>query len=200
MIHTNTDFSQRVEAAVVEVESRTDAEVVVVAAGQSGQYQDAAMLWASVVTLAMLVAAMLVPAVIHPALLVINLAITWAICVWLFNGPWFLRFAVSKARQQRQVKLAAAAEFHLEAVHSTPHRTGLLIYISALEGQVELIADAGLEQKIPRGAWTGATKAFRHDDLDHFIEGLRNVGKTLAEHIPPSGDETFDLPNAPRVR
>jgi putative membrane protein len=200
MIHTNADFSQRVEDTVVEVESRTDAEVVIVAAGQSGQYIDAAMLWASVVSLAMLVAAMLVPAVIHPALLVINLAITWAVCVWLFNGPWFLRFAVSKKRQKRQVTEAAAAEFHLEAVHSTPNRTGLLIYISALEGKVELIADVGLEQKIPQGAWVTASEAFRHNDLNHFIEGLKNVGKTLAEHIPPTGDETFDLPNAPRVR
>lgn len=200
MIHTDQRFSARVEEEVARLEASTDAEVVVVAAARSGTYRDAALIGASVAALALLVVLMLLPHPIHPVLVVVDLILVWGIAAWLLDGPVALRRLVGAARQQAQVEEAAAAEFHREAVHATPRRTGLLIYVSALEGRVELIPDVGLEERIPRALWADAVAEFAHDDLEHFLAGLRRVGDLLARHVPPHEGETVDLPNAPRVR
>lgn len=200
MIQADRRFAQRVEEEVGRLEQGTDAEVVVVAAARSGSYADVTWRAASVVTLLTLVGLLVMPWTIRPHFLVVDLVLVHLASVWLFGTPRAVRALTRAARRRRQVAEAAASEFHREAVHATPRRTGLLIYVSALEGRVELIPDLGLEERIPRGTWTKAVEAFSHDDLDHFVEGLRTVGAILARHVPPSEGRVVELPDAPRVR
>lgn len=201
MIHTDERFNQRVEEEVGRLEQRTDAEVVVVAAERSGTYADVAQRAASAVTLLVLIVLMALPHPIHPALVVVDLVAVWLLTAWLCNGHVVIRRLSSSARKREQTAELAAAEFHREAVHATPRRTGLLVYVSALEGRVELIPDVGLEARIPRALWAEAVEEFSHDDLEHFLAGLRRVGELLAEHVPNAeGKPVVDLPNAPRVR
>src|SRR5690606_9122353 len=141
-----------------------------------------------------------VPWTIRPIFLVVDLALVYLAAAWLLDAPRVVRWLTSEARRRRQVADAAAMEFHREAVHATPRRTGLLVYVSALEGRVELVPDLGLEERIPRGLWTRAVEAFSHDDLDHFLLGLRQVGEILAAHVPPAEGRVVELPDAPRVR
>ncbi|RME24224.1 MAG: hypothetical protein D6798_11650, partial [Deltaproteobacteria bacterium] len=61
MLHTNAAFSEAVEAAVAEVESRTDAELIVVAAPRSGSYRDVAVLVGCVVAWLLLVGMLFSP-------------------------------------------------------------------------------------------------------------------------------------------
>lgn len=199
MLHDDR-FSKSVEEEVGRIEQRTDAEVVVVAAPRSGNYADVAQLAASVLTLLVLIGLLAMPQTIRPFSLVLDLLIVHGLGVWLFSRPWALRFLTSNSRRQEQVERAAAAEFHIEAVHATPRRTGLLVYVSALEKRVELIPDLGLEERIPRGEWAKAVEAFTHDDLDHFLSGLRAIGEVLARHVPPAEGAVVELPDAPRVR
>jgi len=200
MIHANAQFSDAVERAVADIEALTDAEVVVVAAERSGHYRDLAAAGATGLALVALLAMMAVPLEISPFMVVVDLIGVWLVAAWLANGRWAIRRLSSANRREQHVREAAAAEFHREAVHATPERTGLLIYVSALEGRVEILADLGLEGRIPRGRWAQAATEFSHDDLDHFIAGLRRVGAVLAECCPPTEGEKVDLPNAPRVR
>jgi len=200
MIHANAQFSEAVEGTVAEIETLTDAEVVVVAAERSGSYRDLAAAAAAAISLGSLITMMAVPFHIGPVAVVIELIVIWPLAAWLANGRWAIRRLSSASRRDAQVRDAAAAEFHQEAVHATPDRTGLLIYVSALEGRVEILPDLGLEARIPRGRWAQAAADFSHDDLDHFLAGLRRVGAVLAECCPPTEGEKRDLPNAPRVR
>lgn len=200
MIHADGRFSQRVEEEVGRLEQGTDAEVVVVAAARSGSYADVAWRAASVVTLLALVALLVMPWTIRPVFLVVDLVLVHLVALRLLGSPRAVRALTTAARRQRQVVEAAAIEFHREAVHATPRRTGLLVYVSALEGRVELIPDLGLEERIPRGTWTRAVETFAHDDLDHFVQGLRAVGDILARHVPPAEGRVVELSDAPRVR
>lgn len=200
MLHTDATFSDAVEQAVSRIEARTDAEIVVVAAERSGTYRDLAYLLAAGVTLVAVAGLALVPWAVHPLALVADYAITWGIVAWLGNTRWVVRWLTSATRRQQQVRDAAEAEFHRESVHATPDRTGLLVYVSALEGQVRVLPDAGLEGRVPPGAWAAALAAFAHDDLDHFLEGLDALGELLAEHVPALSTDRVDLPNAPRIR
>ncbi len=200
MLHTDENFSSRVEEAVAELAQRTDAEVVVVVTERSGTYRDLAAAAASVATLVGLLVLMALPHAIHPALVPIDLLMIWCVSAWLANDRRLVRLISTARRRKDQVHRAAAAEFHIEAVHSTPRRTGLLIYVSALEGRVEVVADVGLEARIPRGRWGTAAHEFATDDLEHFLAGLRRVGEVLAEHVPPTEGKQVDLANAPRIR
>jgi putative membrane protein len=200
MIHADQRFSEAVEQAVAELEERTDAEVVVVAAEQSGSYADLAHGAGATAAFLTFLALLMLPFPVHPFFATADLLGAYLIVRWMAGGaPVLARFA-GEARCEAQVRRAASAEFHLEAVHATPRRTGLLVYVSAWEKRVELIPDVGLEAAVPRPEWAKAAELFRHDDLDHFLQGLSAVGDLLAEHLPRSEGQRVDLPNAPRVR
>lgn len=200
MIHRDERFSREVEALVTEIERRTDAEVVVVAASRSGDYRGARYLVASIVSFVALAVMIELPTEIPPWLVLVDLLLIWASMAWIWNADPLLRRITRQATRDLAVERAAAAEFHLEAVHATPNRTGLLVYVSAFEGRVALIPDLGLQQHIPDGLWAPARKQFRHDDLEHFLAGLRTAGDVLAARVPKRDDDVTDLPNAPRIR
>ena len=104
------------------------------------------------------------------------------------------------------VALAAAAAFTEEVVHGTRDRTGLLIYVSGIENHVSVIADGGIEARVPPGEWAslpwcGAAAEPGPRELDAFLNGLRAIGRSLAVHLPADPDDNPDeLPDAPRVR
>jgi putative membrane protein len=156
---------------------------------------------ASGAALLVLAVLLLNPWLVTPApLALVDVVVAWLVFRWLLNTPVVLHRVASRERMDAQVRQSAAAEFHLEAVHATPQRTGLLIYVSALEGRVELIGDVGLEARIPRGRWAAAAREFAHDDLDHFLSGLRSVGEQLERDLPRTEGHRVDLANAPRIR
>ena len=201
MMHTDAEFSRRVEEMVGRIEKRTDAEVVVVAAPRSGNYGDITRLAASLLAFAVLLVLLAVPWSMSELFIAMDLLVVWFVGSWFFDGTAFLRLVAPAHRQQQHVDDAAAMEFHREAVHATPNRTGLLVYVSALEGRVALLPDVGLEAHIPRGEWAAAHQEFRHDDLEHFLSGLDKVGNLLAERIPHNEDsDATNLPDAPRIR
>jgi len=200
MIHRSEEFSQAVEALVAEIETRTDAEVVVVASARSDTYADVRYLAASVLTFASLALLIELPVAVPPLWVMIDLVFIWLSTAWICDADPILSRLVSTRRKLSAVKEAAAAEFHVESVHATPNRTGLLVYLSALEGRVEIIPDLGLEARIPTGRWAAAIDSFHHRDLDHFLGGLREMGTVLAEYVPKLEHDAIDLPNAPRIR
>lgn len=200
MLHTDERFHTAVEEAVGRLESDTDAEIIVVAAPRSGSYRDVNLITAAVTTGILLLALLLVPFDIHPWALPVELGACFLLTAWVASGSWFIRFIVPASRQRRQVEECAHAEFHRESVHATPHRTGVLVYVSALEGEVLLMPDLGIEGRVPSVPWDKACRRFAHDDLEHFLEGLEGLGELLAEYVPPLETDLVDLPNAPRVR
>lgn len=200
MLQADQRFSKAVESAVSELEERTDAEIIVVAAGRSGSYRDVSLLGASVLAILAMIVLILIPIPVHPAMLAIEVTLTWLIAAWVLDGAWFLRLLVPKSRKLAQVSEAAHAEFHRESVHATPHRTGVLIYVSSLERRVEVMPDLGIQGRVPPARWQIACSSFAHDDLDHFLEGLDKVGVLLCKHVPALETDLVDLPNAPRIR
>lgn len=199
MVHTDARFSAAIEAVVAEIEARTDAELVVVAAPRSGSYRDLAWLGgglASIAALAYLCWSPLVfDAMWFPVdVLAVLLAVGWALDRW----PAPVVAAAGKARRRRQVREAALAAFAEENVHATADRTGLLVYVSAAEAEVVLLPDAGLEGRVPGAAWNALR--LEAQTVGGLCEGLRRVGALLAEHVPATGENPDEVPNAPRVR
>jgi len=180
VLHADDRFHSAVETAVETLETLTDAEIVVVAAPRSGSYRDISYGIASISALLAFIVVLAAPVDFFPWVVPLELAIVWAAMGWLVSGNRFLRWLGPKKRKLAQVEEAAHAEFHREAVHATPHRTGVLVYVSAMEGHVRLMPDLGIEGRIPAVPWKEACDAFSHDDLDHFLAALDGLGAVLA--------------------
>jgi putative membrane protein len=200
VLQADSRFAQAVEQAVARLERSTDAEIIVVAASRSGTYLDLSLIWASVGSLLAMIVLILVPVPIHPLSLVVEVAVTWLLLAWVLDGAFFVRWLAPRRRQRNQVDEAAHAEFHREAVHATPHRTGVLVYVSALEQRVEILPDLGVQGRVPPALWERAVSGFSHGELDAFLASLDRMGELLATHVPALDDDPVDLPNHPRIR
>lgn len=206
MLHTNSRFSEAVEAAVGRLEADTDAEVVVVAAPRSGSYRDLALAFGLVMAWLMLLLVLFSPFHFQPVWIPLELPAVAVLATWAAHKrPGLLRRLAGRKRLKAQVEAAADATFHQEVVHGTKGRTGLLIYFSALEQRVVLRPDLGLDARVPGGEWNAIRWGPGADphtpaDLDHFLAGLQAVGQILARHVPPTGTNPNEISDAPRIR
>ncbi len=200
MIHLDERFERAVETAVDELEATTDAEIVVVAAARSGGYRDVAITGGVVAAAALLLLAVFSPWHFSDRWLTVDMALAVMGVSWLTHRwPWWLRTFTTPGRRRRQVEEAAAATFFQEQVHATRGRTGILIYVSALEDDVTVLADHGVAARVPQALWHDLRWDARR--LDGFLEGLKAAGALLAEHLPAKpGDNPDEIPNKPRVR
>lgn len=207
MLHTDARFAEAVEAAVTRLEEATAAELVVVAAPRSGTYRDLAVLSGVVAAWLALCFVLFSPWHFSGLWLPLELPLVAFLVGWLVGkSPRTLRLLAGRARCEAQVRQAAAEAFHTEAVHATRRRTGLLVYLSALEDRVVVVPDLGVEAEVPDAAWhdlrwgEGADPA-SPGDLDHFLAGLEAVGGILARALPAdAADNPDQIPNAPRIR
>jgi putative membrane protein len=194
-------FAAAVEEAVARIEKRTDAEIIVVAAGRSGSYRDVAMAIAAVLSLGLLIGLIFAPFDFHPVLVIGAVAVAFPLLTLVFDRSTLAAALATEARRSRQVREAAEAEFLREAVHGTPHRTGVLLYFSAVEGRAELILDLGAAGMIAPGELVDVRDGLHHADVAGFIVGLHRLGDLLEKRIPHLAiSDDFDLPNAPRIR
>lgn len=200
MIHTDGRLSEAVARKVSEIEATTDAEVVVVVSRCSGSYRDLAFAAAAAASLATFVVIAWVPWPVPEPMVIADLALVWIGAAWFGAGsPWMARLA-GASRRTRQVREAADAAFHAEAVHATPRRLGLLVYASAWEGALELVPDVGIEARVPGGRWAGVRAKASVADIDGLLRSLDAIGAVLAEHLPATGEAQVELADAPRIR
>lgn len=201
MIHTDARFREAIEDAVGRIETRTDAEIVVVAAERSGIYTDVSATVAFAMAMAAFAVILVIPQPLHPVWVWIDLLLVWLVTERLARSRGVIRGFTTEVRRRTQVQAAAAMEFQRESVHGTKSRTGVLVYISALEGRVEIVTDLGVQARMPEGSLVAALRAFRKNDLDHFLSGMTALGDELATHVPRTEHGSgLDLPNAPRIR
>jgi putative membrane protein len=92
----------------------------------------------------------------------------------------------------------ALKQFLARNVHLTAERTGVLIFVSIAERYAEIVADAGIDTKVPQDMWdsivAGLIDDARHDRLaDGFVTAVAAVGALLAEHFPVRPDDVNEL-------
>jgi putative membrane protein len=199
VIIDHPDFGPRIEALVGELEGHTEAEVVVVAARASGSYQDVRLVVAGVAAMATLLAVVYSPFDFHPLNLPLFMLALGALAWWLSGrSPALIRGLTRAGRRRAQVLEASKATFVEQAIHGTRGRTGVLVYVSELEGLAVLQQDLGVAGQVPGSAWSRLDSQAR--DLEELEALLRALGAILAEHLPASDDNPNEIPNAPVVR
>ncbi|MCK6525272.1 hypothetical protein L6R49_28025 [Myxococcota bacterium] len=200
MFHPDERFATALEAAVTAAEADTRAEIVVVAAPRSGRYDDLAWAVGAVTALGAYLVMFFSPITFDAMWIPLDLAMVGGLTGWLVSrSPELLRGLASAERRRAQVSAAAAAIFTEERVAETAERIGVLVYISALEGEHRVIADSGARALLTDADLGGLPR--RCDTEEEVFTLVSALGERLAARLP-QGDapEVNALPNRLRVR
>jgi|TARA_B110000977_G_scaffold172791_1_gene225441 putative membrane protein len=195
----NEQQQAKVQHAIGQAEKNTDAELVTVLAGESDDYYFIPTMWAALVSL-------VTPAV----LLQTNLWLSQTDMLWIqllefialalvFRWQPLKHLLVPKRVKHARASLLAKQQFLSQGLHHTRGETGLLIFVSEAERYAEILADRGINNLVPEGAWDrilqqllGQIKA--NNTEAGLIDAIEACGNLLAEHVPSTHDQD-ELPN-----
>ena len=110
-----------------------------------------------------------------------------------------LRIHLVPLRQRyRHAHDNATKQFLSRNIHLTSARTGVLLFVSLAERYAEVVADAGINGRVPQETWDGVVAgliahARRGAVADGFVEAIGTVGALLAEHFPVTAGDLNEL-------
>jgi putative membrane protein len=176
-----------------EIELRSEAEVVLVVRKISGNYRDIDYLFGGALAFLSLCLILFCPWEID------DFSIPLPVLLVFFAGAWFCRathlrrYLTRKKRREHAVRHAAEATFIEKGLHLTSKRTGILLYLSTLEGRGEILADRGASERITPEKLEHFRRMLEAN-VHHRKRGrhlgtfLRSLGVYLGEILPSTAD------------
>ena len=107
---------------------------------------------------------------------------------------------ISDCRRGLSTKEQALAEFHRLGLDKTREKTGVLVLIILRQKAAEILADKGINDKVPADYWNDIVNII----VDGFKEGkpysgicraVGLIGDKLGEHFPRKPDDTNEIPD-----
>jgi putative membrane protein len=187
--------------AVQDIESGTSAEVVVALRRSAADYRDASYLFGFLVALAsllvMLFAEYAFALVAFPGGMIASFLVGTYVAARI--AP-VRRLLTRRSERLRAVQAAARAAFVDLGVSRTQGRTGILVFVSMFEREVEIVSDIGVDAAGLGEDWTRAVVALRGalrpaPSFDRFAERLRALAPPLAAALPRAADDVNELPD-----
>jgi putative membrane protein len=188
---------------VKKIESTTDAELVLVVRARSGSYRQADYLFGALLAFAGLLFLLFSPFDFHQYWVAIDVALLFVIGSVITSRSNSLRRLLTTDKfRSAAVRTGAAAMFYEAGIANTNAEMGVLIYLSVLERRLELIADRGILKGVNALEWNQQMfelhQAGRKADAQALQTGLENLGALLSKHLPATGENPNELPDAPR--
>jgi putative membrane protein len=197
-----------IEAAVQAAERRTAGEIVPYAVSRSDAYPEAPWLGAFLGSISGAAAA---AAVIQLGDLWLATPATWAAAAAVAGGglgylavflvPPLRRMLTSHGQREHAVHRRAAEAFVEHEVFATSKRTGILIFLSLFERRVVVLADSGINDKVPQGEWAGiaasiATGVRGGKPGEALAAGIGRCADLLVQHdLTPRPGGRDELPD-----
>jgi putative membrane protein len=193
----------RIAATIREAETRTSGEIYCVVARSSDSYFHAAACFLSA---ALLIASFAVAFALEYLWIGIRLPIFVAAQILAFAAALALLWAMPRLRirlvprrlRYRRAHDNAMKQFLARNVHITTARTGVLIFVSLAEQYAEILADSGINSRVPQATWNTIVGDLvdhaRSDRLaDGYVAAVLAVGNILQEHFPVSAGDNNEL-------
>lgn len=216
------DAHARIAAAIAAAERGTSGEIFCVLAKQVSSYRDVSFGWAAAA--ALLLPLGLIPLGFEPdwvpgltdsweaahlaardalighavtAYALIQAAI-FLVVFLVTSLPVVRRWVTPRSVRRARVHKAAMQQFLAHGLHVTEARTGVLLFASLSDHQVEVIADEGIHSKVDQTVWAEAVIALvkglkRRDPAAGFEAAVELTGAVLAEHFPPSSRDRNEI-------
>ncbi|MEP0940444.1 MAG: TPM domain-containing protein [Rhizobiaceae bacterium] len=194
---------ERITKTIRAVEKRTSGEVFAVVARESDDYFYVAGfmagLWALLLGCVMAIAATYMRIPISLLMLAIAQLASFAAFLLMFRFfPALRLWFVPRSIAYRRASNNAVRQFLAHGIHTTDDRSGLLIFVSLAEHYTEIVADAGINQRVDQAQWDSmigvlVDHAKRGELADGFIEVINEAGELLAAHFPPRKGQQNEL-------
>jgi uncharacterized membrane protein len=89
-------------------------------------------------------------------------------------------------------------------VWDTEHNSGVLIYVQLVDRAIEIVADRGINAKVPQQQWDAICRrmeaAFKDGSFEHgALKAIDEITALLARHFPPRSQNPNELPDSPVV-
>lgn len=133
--------------------------------------------------------------------LMLAVVVAYGIGQWLGTVPTIIRCVTSRERMAYKVQLRAEQAFYQHGLHNTKDRTGILILVSLLERRVHVLADKGINDRVPPDTWDGLVSGILDgihtgQATDAICEAIMKCGTLLAQVSPAgSGINPDELPD-----
>lgn len=188
---------------VREVETQTDAEIVIVVRARSASYRHADYIFGALVSFATLLFMLFSPFEFSHYWVAIDVALLFILGAYVSSRTSALRRLLTTKKQRAEAaRTSAAAMFYEAGIANTDAEMGVLIYLSLFERRLELIADRGVLTALPPLEWNERLfelrQAGRRPQLQTLLKAVRDLGALLAAHLPPTGENPNELPDMPR--
>jgi putative membrane protein len=189
----------RIADAIRTAEAHTAGEIFCVIARHSSDYRLVPIAWAAAV--ALLTPLPLVYLTSWPAAVIYLWQLAVFLVVALALSHPKLRFHVVPRRAKHdRAHSEAMRQFFAQGLDKTEHRTGVLIFASVAERYAEIVADAGINEKVTPQVWDRAineltTAITAGRPADGFVEAVEQCGAVLAAHFPPGALKRNELPD-----
>ena len=207
-----SEQKQRITDAVAELEKESSGELVLYYAKSSDNYAGAVWKLTGIIGIAFTFVASLaaylwvLPALFTPIVISIVIALVMLATLSLSLLLPLLRVAVTSDNVVEHRVLTKARDMFLqEQVFDTVDRTGILIFISALERKVAVIGDSGINQKITQDDWENVVRlVIAGIKQKQMTEGIIKAVDACKELLLGNGftvkpNDTNELPDAIRI-
>ncbi len=190
---------ERLASAIRDAEAGTAGEIVVVVASHASEYRSVPIVWAFLGALIVPWPLIWLTSLGASRIFLVQIAVALALSAllpWLSRGYALVPDFIKRTRAHE----AATREFMARGLTRTRDRTGVLIYVAVAEHYAEILADTGIAERVDQAVWREAVtdlieaiKAGR--TADGLLRAVERAGSVLAQHAPPSADDTDELPN-----
>ena len=181
------------EERIRAIESRTDAEIVMVLAKRSDNYGYAPTLFAACTSMLIPLASLFWPFWLSLSEVVFIQFMAFFGLTILLRIPALVRLVVPRRTKFLRASNIAMRQFLTQQVHTTKDNLGLLIFVSELEHYIEIIPDHGLtriENKVWEIAITNAIPLIQRGRVEESFKSIIDlIGSELVEHFPKTRDK-----------
>ena len=103
-------------------------------------------------------------------------------------------------QRNKPIHALAEKEFVRLGVNKTRDKTGILIFVLLPRRQFFIMADTGINEKVPENTWDAIKdemqKMFLAGEFSKgIIHGVQRVGNILSEHFPVKPDDMDEISN-----
>lgn len=189
----------RISAAIREAEAHTAGEIFCVMARQSSDYRLVPVSWAAMIALFAPLPLLYLTGWSAPVVYLLQIIVFLLAAMALSHSGIRFHIVPRRARHER-AHAEAMRQFFAQGIDKTEHRTGVLIFVSAAERHVEVVADAGINDRVPTAVWDDAVgvlvAAIKAGHAgDGFVAAIERCGVVLAAHFPPGALKRDELPD-----
>lgn len=191
------DAQARIRGLVSELERASAAELVVTVHPRSARYRESEWLAGAAFALVWLAVFLYHPHPFDFTFLPLELGGSFLVGALLTRAVGPIKRALTTRRVAlEEVERAAKTAFHDLGVTRTKGRTGVLLFVSVLEGRAQIVRDVGVPAlDLFASLGPRLDRAVRRRDFAAFSGLVEELGAALAEALPRATDDHNELPD-----